>query len=127
MYFQRILFLETIAGVPGMVAATLRHLTSLRLMVSHLSRNIHFPSRLERTFTSQRRDSGWLVFILFYSIFSRHGTNSNPFLPSLPPSPPFLCARPLLPSQGFTHSSLKLKVRPPQSYTLYVLILFEST
>lgn len=32
--FQRILFLESIAGVPGMVAATLRHLTSLRLMVS---------------------------------------------------------------------------------------------
>lgn len=32
--FQRILFLETIAGVPGMVAATLRHLRSLRLMVS---------------------------------------------------------------------------------------------
>ena len=31
---QRILFLETIAGVPGMVAATLRHLTSLRLMVN---------------------------------------------------------------------------------------------
>jgi hypothetical protein len=31
--YQRILFLETIAGVPGMVAATLRHLTSLRLMV----------------------------------------------------------------------------------------------
>ncbi|KAG6890785.1 hypothetical protein C0995_003215 [Termitomyces sp. Mi166 len=31
---QRILFLESIAGVPGMVAATLRHLTSLRLMVS---------------------------------------------------------------------------------------------
>lgn len=30
---QRILFLESIAGVPGMVAATLRHLTSLRLMV----------------------------------------------------------------------------------------------
>ena len=29
---QRILFLETIAGVPGMVAAMLRHLTSLRLM-----------------------------------------------------------------------------------------------
>jgi ubiquinol oxidase len=33
---QRILFLETIAGVPGMVAATLRHLHSLRLMVSFL-------------------------------------------------------------------------------------------
>jgi ubiquinol oxidase len=31
--FQRILFLESIAGVPGMVAATLRHLKSLRLMV----------------------------------------------------------------------------------------------
>ncbi|KAF5315070.1 hypothetical protein D9619_007299 [Psilocybe cf. subviscida] len=38
-WLDRILFLETIAGVPGMVAATLRHLTSLRLM---------------------RRDSGWI-------------------------------------------------------------------
>ncbi|KAJ6551936.1 alternative oxidase-domain-containing protein [Mycena capillaripes] len=38
-WLNRILFLETIAGVPGMVAATLRHLTSLRLM---------------------RRDSGWI-------------------------------------------------------------------
>lgn len=34
---QRILFLESIAGVPGMVAATLRHLQSLRLMVRSLS------------------------------------------------------------------------------------------
>lgn len=32
-WLKRILFLETIAGVPGMVAATLRHLTSLRRMV----------------------------------------------------------------------------------------------
>ncbi|KAG5351683.1 hypothetical protein C0989_005276 [Termitomyces sp. Mn162] len=31
-WLNRILFLESIAGVPGMVAATLRHLTSLRLM-----------------------------------------------------------------------------------------------
>lgn len=38
-WLNRILFLETIAGVPGMVAAMLRHLTSLRLM---------------------RRDSGWI-------------------------------------------------------------------
>ncbi|KAF5360399.1 hypothetical protein D9756_004761 [Leucocoprinus leucothites] len=38
-WLSRILFLESIAGVPGMVAATLRHLTSLRLM---------------------RRDSGWI-------------------------------------------------------------------
>ncbi|KIM43386.1 hypothetical protein M413DRAFT_444209 [Hebeloma cylindrosporum] len=38
-WLERILFLESIAGVPGMVAATLRHLTSLRLM---------------------RRDSGWI-------------------------------------------------------------------
>ncbi len=30
---QRFLFLESIAGVPGMVAATLRHLKSIRLMV----------------------------------------------------------------------------------------------
>jgi len=35
---QRILFLESIAGVPGMVAATLRHLTSLRLMVNNMIR-----------------------------------------------------------------------------------------
>ncbi|EAU86252.1 mitochondrial alternative oxidase [Coprinopsis cinerea okayama7 len=38
-WLRRILFLESIAGVPGMVAATLRHLQSLRLM---------------------RRDSGWI-------------------------------------------------------------------
>ncbi|KAF9481183.1 alternative oxidase [Pholiota conissans] len=38
-WLERILFLETIAGCPGMVAATLRHLQSLRLM---------------------RRDSGWI-------------------------------------------------------------------
>ncbi|KAJ7061338.1 alternative oxidase-domain-containing protein [Mycena amicta] len=38
-WLNRILFLETIAGVPGMVAATLRHLTSIRLL---------------------RRDSGWI-------------------------------------------------------------------
>ncbi|EDR13811.1 uncharacterized protein LACBIDRAFT_309224 [Laccaria bicolor S238N-H82] len=38
-WLTRILVLESIAGVPGMVAATLRHLTSLRLM---------------------RRDSGWI-------------------------------------------------------------------
>lgn len=36
-HFQRILFLESIAGVPGMVAATLRHLKSLRLMVCSVS------------------------------------------------------------------------------------------
>ncbi len=30
---QRILFLESIAAVPGMVAAALRHLRSVRLMV----------------------------------------------------------------------------------------------
>ena len=40
---QRILFLESIAGVPGMVGATLRHLRSLRLM---------------------RRDSGWIHTLL---------------------------------------------------------------
>jgi len=42
-WLSRILFLETIAAVPGMVAATLRHLTSLRLM---------------------RRDSGWIHTLL---------------------------------------------------------------
>ncbi|KAF8984968.1 alternative oxidase-domain-containing protein [Cyathus striatus] len=38
-WLTRILFLESIAGVPGMVAATVRHLQSLRLM---------------------RRDNGWI-------------------------------------------------------------------
>jgi hypothetical protein len=42
-WMTRILFLESIAGVPGMVAATLRHLKSLRLM---------------------RRDSGWIHTLL---------------------------------------------------------------
>ncbi|KIP08097.1 hypothetical protein PHLGIDRAFT_69908 [Phlebiopsis gigantea 11061_1 CR5-6] len=42
-WLQRILFLETIAGVPGMVAAVLRHLRSLRLM---------------------RRDAGWIHTLL---------------------------------------------------------------
>jgi ubiquinol oxidase len=42
-WLRRILFLETIAGVPGMVAATIRHLQSLRLM---------------------RRDSGWIHTLL---------------------------------------------------------------
>ena len=31
--WQRCIFLETIAGIPGMAAATIRHLHSLRLMV----------------------------------------------------------------------------------------------
>ncbi|GJE98288.1 alternative oxidase [Phanerochaete sordida] len=42
-WLSRILFLESIAGVPGMVAATLRHLRSLRLM---------------------RRDAGWIHTLL---------------------------------------------------------------
>ena len=40
---QRILFLESIAGVPGMVAATLRHLKSLRLMVCFTPTECHLP------------------------------------------------------------------------------------
>ncbi|EJD50700.1 alternative oxidase [Auricularia subglabra TFB-10046 SS5] len=43
MWLNRILFLESIAGVPGMVAATCRHLRSLRLM---------------------RRDAGWIHTLL---------------------------------------------------------------
>ncbi|CAL1713140.1 unnamed protein product [Somion occarium] len=42
-WLSRMLFLESIAGVPGMVAATLRHLRSLRLM---------------------RRDAGWIHTLL---------------------------------------------------------------
>jgi len=42
-WLNRILFLESVAGVPGMVAATVRHLRSLRLM---------------------KRDSGWIHTLL---------------------------------------------------------------
>jgi len=42
-WLLRIVFLETVAGVPGFVAATLRHLRSLRLM---------------------RRDAGWIHTLL---------------------------------------------------------------
>lgn len=44
-WLNRILFLESVAGVPGMVAGMLRHLRSLRTM---------------------RRDNGWLVSSLFW-------------------------------------------------------------
>ena len=43
VYFRRIIFLETVAGVPGMVAAMTRHLRSLRRM---------------------RRDYGWIHTLL---------------------------------------------------------------
>lgn len=42
-WMMRIILLESIAGVPGMVAGTLRHLRSLRLM---------------------RRDGGWIHTLL---------------------------------------------------------------
>ena len=46
-WMNRILFLESVAGVPGMVAGMLRHLRSLRTM---------------------RRDNGWLVLSHFFSM-----------------------------------------------------------
>jgi hypothetical protein len=46
-WMNRILFLESVAGVPGMVAGMLRHLRSLRTM---------------------KRDNGW-YFLLFFSFF----------------------------------------------------------
>ena len=42
-WLMRILFLETIAGVPGFTAAMIRHLRSLRIM---------------------RRDGGWIHLLL---------------------------------------------------------------
>ena len=60
---QRILFLESIAGVPGMVAATLRHLKSLRLMVC----STYLSSVLCCSYVGnshQRRDSGWIHTLL---------------------------------------------------------------
>ncbi|CAK5267167.1 unnamed protein product [Mycena citricolor] len=71
-WLNRILFLETIAGVPGMVAATLRHLTSLRLMASPL-RSVH-PHR-RGTFMTLRKNSIWFRALIlgaqgvFYNMF----------------------------------------------------------
>lgn len=66
---QRILFLESIAGVPGMVAATLRHLTSLRLMVRIDARRLIFFFTLLST--NQRRDSGWSVIPVIGGVSSQ--------------------------------------------------------
>ena len=49
--FSRIIFLETVAGVPGMVAAMVRHLHSLRMM---------------------RRDHGWIHTLLGKNATSVH-------------------------------------------------------
>jgi threonyl-tRNA synthetase len=43
LWLRRIIFLETVAGVPGMVGGMLRHLRSLRLM---------------------QRDNGWINTLL---------------------------------------------------------------
>jgi hypothetical protein len=47
-WLVRLIFLESVAGVPGMVAGMLRHLRSLRRM---------------------SRDNGWLVLLLIYSLW----------------------------------------------------------
>lgn len=45
-WLLRIILLESFAGVPGMIAGTLRHLRSLRLLVSADSANASFPGCL---------------------------------------------------------------------------------
>lgn len=62
IHHKRILFLETIAGVPGMVAAVLRHLRSLRLMVSGISASPTLCPPLSGVL--QRRDAGWIHTLL---------------------------------------------------------------
>ena len=54
-WLLRIILLESIAGVPGMVAGTLRHLRSLRLLVSS-----QYHVGQELTGLEQRRDGGWI-------------------------------------------------------------------
>lgn len=49
-WLSRCLFLESIAGVPGMVAAVLRHLRSLRLMV-----RLEHVSHSQRSFSPNSR------------------------------------------------------------------------
>jgi hypothetical protein len=59
-WLLRIILLESFAGVPGMVAGTLRHLRSLRLLVSALN---GFLWELEGN-EGQRRDGGWIHTLL---------------------------------------------------------------
>jgi ubiquinol oxidase len=57
----RFILLESFAGVPGMVAGTLRHLRSLRLLVSvpSVDRRDEAPPD-----TPQRKDGGWINTLL---------------------------------------------------------------
>lgn len=57
-WLLRIIVLESVAGVPGMVGGTLRHLRSLRLLVC-CAFKVHVP-----LLTLQRRDGGWIHTLL---------------------------------------------------------------
>jgi len=58
-WLMRILFLETIAGVPGFTAAMIRHLRSLRIM---------------------RRDGGWIHMLLEEAENERSRSKNGCFL-----------------------------------------------
>ncbi|KAI0326533.1 alternative oxidase [Cubamyces sp. BRFM 1775] len=75
-WLRRILFLESIAAVPGMVAATLRHLRSLRLMAKAENERMHLmtfmtlknPSILFRAMILAAQGVFYNAFFLCYMV-----------------------------------------------------------
>ncbi|KAI8809530.1 alternative oxidase [Cladochytrium replicatum] len=89
-YLHRAVTLETVAAVPGMVAGTLRHLTSLRMMrhdggwISHLlheaeNERMHLliwvkalnPTLIERTFVAVAQGIFYNAYFVLYLFFPR--------------------------------------------------------
>ena len=60
-WLLRIILLESIAGVPGMVGGTLRHLRSLRLLVCPIELQLR---RMQLMSITKRRDGGWIHTLL---------------------------------------------------------------
>jgi ubiquinol oxidase len=60
-WLLRIIVLESVAGVPGMVGGTLRHLRSLRLLVRSTSSAVN---KKKAETDEQRRDGGWIHTLL---------------------------------------------------------------
>lgn len=66
-WLTRIILLESFAGCPGMVAGTLRHLRSLRLLVSFCAFAAMWRDRGGSSGpadVAQRRDGGWIHTML---------------------------------------------------------------
>src|SRR5712671_6748020 len=88
-FLKRILFLESIAGVPGMVAATLRHLRSLRLMVCPI------PANLVYFFSPSSTPEPWSASRFRLDPYAPRGSRERAHASHVSYQPPFLtfCSR----------------------------------